>query len=97
MNELQDKRKTITVYGDSMFPDYPSGARVLIQEIDPSVYIAWGNVFVLDTVNGVIMKELQPSDHDGKLLCRSLNPMGNTKILKYHWRTSKVCTACWLV
>lgn len=69
----------ITVYGDSMYPDYPSGARILIKKIDPHAFIAWGNVFVLDTVNGVIVKEVQPSEHDGKLLCHSLNPSGKYK------------------
>ena len=53
----------ITVYGDSMYPDYPSGSRLLIKRIDPSAFIAWGNVFVLDTVNGVIVKEVQPFQH----------------------------------
>lgn len=69
----------ITVYGDSMYPDFPSGARILIKKIDPTAFIAWGNVFVLDTVNGVIVKEVQPSEHDGKLLCHSLNPSGKYK------------------
>ena len=62
-----------------MHPDFPSGSRILIKKIDPSVYIAWGNVFVLDTVNGVIVKEVQPSAEEGKLICHSLNPNGKFK------------------
>ncbi len=79
VSPIADVDFAITVYGDSMYPDYPSGARILIKKIDPSVYIAWGNVFVLDTANGVIVKELQPSEHEGKLLCHSLNPNGKFK------------------
>ena len=79
VSPIADVDFAITVYGDSMYPDYPSGARILIKKIDPSVYIAWGNVFVLDTANGVIVKELQPSEHEGKLLCHSLNPNGKYK------------------
>lgn len=79
VSPISDVDFAITVYGDSMYPDYPSGSRILIKKIDPSVYIAWGNVFVLDTVNGVIVKELQPSDHEGKLVCHSLNPNGKFK------------------
>lgn len=79
VSPIADVDFAITVYGDSMYPDYPSGSRILIKEIDPSVFIAWGNVFVLDTVNGVIVKELQPSEHEGKLVCHSLNPNGKYK------------------
>lgn len=79
VSPIADVDFAITVYGDSMYPDYPSGSRILIKEIDPSVYIAWGNVFVLDTSNGVIVKEVQPSEHDGMLLCHSLNPNGKYK------------------
>ena len=79
VSPIADVDFAITVYGDSMYPDYPSGSRILIKEIDPSVYIAWGNVFVLDTANGVIVKEVQPSEDDGKLLCHSLNPSGKYK------------------
>ena len=46
VSPIADVDFAITVYGDSMYPDYPSGARILIKKIDPSVYIAWGNVFV---------------------------------------------------
>ncbi len=69
----------ISVYGDSMMPEFPSGSRVLIKRIDPTIYIDWGNVFVLDTANGVILKEVQPSDKEGTLTCHSLNPNGRYK------------------
>ena len=69
----------ITIYGDSMAPEYPSGCRVLVKKIDPSSYIAWGNVFVLDTSNGVIIKEVQPSDRDDCIKCVSFNPSGKYK------------------
>lgn len=79
VSPIADVDFAITVNGDSMSPDYPSGARILIKKIDPTAFIPWGNVFVLDTVNGVIVKELQPSDHEGKLVCHSLNPNGKFK------------------
>lgn len=79
VSPIADVDFAITVYGDSMYPDYPSGSRILIKRIDPSVFIAWGNVYVLDTVNGVVVKEVQPSEHDGALVCHSLNPNGKYK------------------
>ena len=79
VSPIADVDFAITVYGDSMYPYYPSGSRILIKRIDPSMYIAWGNVFVLDTDNGVIVKEVQPSDDEEKIVCHSLNPSGKYK------------------
>ncbi|MCM1078532.1 MAG: helix-turn-helix transcriptional regulator [Bacteroidales bacterium] len=69
----------ISVYGDSMTPEFPSGSRVLLKRVDPTIYIDWGNVFVLDTANGIILKEVQPSSKEGVLTCHSLNPNGRYK------------------
>lgn len=52
----------ITVYGDSMAPEYPSGSRILIKKINPNLFIDWGKVYVLDTPNGVIVKEVHESN-----------------------------------
>lgn len=64
----------ITVYGDSMSPEYPSGSRLLIKRIDPSIFIDWGKVFVLDTSNGVIVKEVHTCEKEGYVTCHSINP-----------------------
>ena len=64
----------ITVYGESMAPEYPSGSILLIKRIDPSVFIDWGKVFVLDTSNGVIVKEVHTCEKEGYVTCHSINP-----------------------
>lgn len=64
----------ISVYGDSMAPEYPSGSRVLIKKINPEVFIDWGKVYVLDTSNGVIIKELHKNSKDNYVTCHSINP-----------------------
>ena len=65
----------MTVSGDSMSPEYPSGCQILIKKIDPSIYIDWGRVYVLDTANGTIIKKLMPVDEDkSKVRCVSINP-----------------------
>lgn len=64
----------ITVYGDSMSPEYPSGSRVLIKKINPDVFIDWGKAYVLDTSNGVIIKEVVESEKEGCIRCHSINP-----------------------
>lgn len=64
----------ITVYGDSMAPEYPSGSRILINKINPDIFIEWGKTFVLDTPNGVIVKEIWESSKEGHIRCHSINP-----------------------
>lgn len=65
----------ISVYGESMSPEYPSGSRVLIKKINPSIFIEWGKTYVLDTPNGVIIKEVHEcKDKPGYIKCHSINP-----------------------
>ena len=65
----------ITVCGDSMSPDNPSGCHILIKKIEERAFIDWGKVFVLDTVNGTIIKKLMPvADDPSKIRCISINP-----------------------
>lgn len=66
----------VPVCGDSMEPEYPNGSRVYVQQIYPDDFIAWGNVFVLDTTNGIIIKVVNKSEKEGYIRCESLNPSG---------------------
>lgn len=63
----------ITIYGESMSPEYPSGSRVLIKKINPDIFIDWGRVYVLDTSNGVIIKEIRKCQKEGFITCHSIN------------------------
>ena len=60
ISPIADVDFAITVYGESMAPEYPSGSRILIKKINPSIFIDWGKTYVLDTPNGVIVKEINP-------------------------------------
>lgn len=64
----------ITITGDSMAPEYPSGSRILIKRIDEKAFIEWGRVYVLDTMNGTIVKEVRKGNSDDEVMCYSLNP-----------------------
>lgn len=64
----------ISVYGDSMAPEYPSGSRVLIKRINPESFIEWGRTYVLDTCNGVLIKEVLHCSREGYITCHSINP-----------------------
>lgn len=65
----------MTVAGDSMSPEYPSGSQILIKKINEKAFIDWGKVYVLDTCNGSVIKRIFPSDNDeSKVKCVSINP-----------------------
>jgi len=64
----------IQVTGDSMAPAYPSGAKILCQRIDETAFVEWGRVYLLDTVNGAILKQVRKSEQPGCVCCCSLNP-----------------------
>lgn len=57
----------------SMIPDYCPGDIVAIKRINGRAFIEWGKVYVLDTCNGVIIKEIQPSEDEGCITCVSRN------------------------
>jgi SOS-response transcriptional repressor LexA len=63
----------VTVSGDSMSPEYPSGSQVLIKKINEKAFIDWGKTYVLDTCNGTVIKILVPSEKEGFVKCISIN------------------------
>ena len=68
----------ITVAGDSMYPKYPSGSIVIVKKIDEKAFIEWGCVYVLDTVNGSVIKKVRPCKEDEAfIICESFNELYN--------------------
>jgi len=65
----------IPLSGDSMKPDYPEGCLLLTKRIDEKAFIEWGKVFVLDTRNGVVIKQIYPSEEENKVRCVSINTL----------------------
>lgn len=65
----------IPVSGDSMSPDIPDGSTLFLARINDAAFIPWGNVMVLDTENGAVVKRIYPSknSHDA-VEARSINP-----------------------
>ena len=62
------------VVGDSMLPEYPSGSRVIIKKVNEEIFVEWGKVYVLDTENGALLKEIRKTDKADVIECVSLNP-----------------------
>jgi hypothetical protein len=63
----------LTVAGDSMAPEYPSGSQILVKKINERAFIDWGRVYVLDTCNGIVIKRIFPSDDPNRFKCVSIN------------------------
>lgn len=63
----------IKIYGDSMSPEFPSGSLCLIKRVDEKQFIAWNEVYVLDTDNGAVIKRIRKTDKDNVVECISIN------------------------
>ena len=75
MSPVENIDLAISVTGDSMSPEFPSGSKVMVQKINEKAFIEWGCTYVLDTVNGAIIKNVyQYKDDESKVICRSVNP-----------------------
>ena len=75
ISPIRDAQLAITVTGDSMSPEYPSGCRILLRKVNERAFIEWGRTYVLDTVNGTVVKNIFPSkESDDRIICRSVNP-----------------------
>ena len=64
----------IQVTGDSMSPEFPSGSHILVKKIDEAAFIAWGEVYLLDTVNGPVLKRVRKTEREDVVECVSINP-----------------------
>lgn len=62
---FQDCDLMVPVSGDSMYSDYSSGDIVICKQIHDPSFIQWGHAYLVDTVQGLILKNLMPSDKDG--------------------------------
>ena len=71
----RDVTLAVTVNGDSMSPEYPNGSKVFVQRVNEKSFIEWGATYLLNTVNGAVIKNVIPvKDDDTKIICRSINP-----------------------
>lgn len=61
------------VTGESMSPDFPNGSQILVKKVNEQAFIEWGRVYVLDTCNGSIIKEVRKGNDEDSIMCHSLN------------------------
>ncbi len=68
----------IPISGDSMEPEIHNGTIAAICKINERAFIPWGNPMVVDTENGVLVKNLYPSElGEDYIEARSFNPRYN--------------------
>lgn len=70
---IKDAEMAIPIIGESMYPELPSGSIVFIKKINEKAFIEWGKPYVLDTINGAVVKYLAPGA-TGCVKCISANP-----------------------
>lgn len=75
ISPIQGIDLAITACGDSMSPEYPNGSKVLVQKVDDATFIEWGCTYLLDTTNGIVLKNIfQSKENSEEVVCRSVNP-----------------------
>lgn len=73
ISPISNAELAISISGDSMSPEYTSGTKVLVKKINDKAFIDWGRTYVLDTCNGVVVKNIYPSENPDCIRCVSVN------------------------
>ncbi|MDB0603149.1 S24 family peptidase [Tenacibaculum maritimum] len=63
----------IRVKGSSMYPKYNSGDIVACKKLPLDTFFQWNKVYVLDTIQGAMIKRVCKSKEDDSILCVSDN------------------------
>ena len=63
----------ISVKGDSMYPSYTTGDMVACRKLPLDTFFQWNKVYVLDTVQGAMIKRVQKSEQETSITCVSEN------------------------
>lgn len=73
ISPVNDVDMAVHIYGESMYPDIQNGSVVYVRRINPRAFIEWGRAYILDTVNGPLLKYLTPGSDDEHIRCVSAN------------------------
>lgn len=73
ISPVKDVDMAVHIYGESMYPDIPNGSVVYVRRINPRAFVEWGRPYILDTVNGPLLKYLTPGADEEHIRCVSAN------------------------
>lgn len=63
----------IKVKGSSMYPKYNSGDLIACKKLPLDTFFQWNKVYVLDTIQGALVKRITKSKNEGYINCKSDN------------------------
>ena len=72
ISPVKDIDMAVHVYGESMYPDIPNGSVVYVRRVTGRI-IDWGRAYILDTVDGPVLKYLTPGADEEHIRCQSAN------------------------
>lgn len=65
----------IMIKGDSMFPKYQSGDLIACKKVSmQDIFFQWGKAYVVDTDQGVLVKNVRPGTERDHITLESVNP-----------------------
>ena len=73
ISPVKDVDMAVHIYGESMYPDFQNGSVVYVKKIDPRKFIDWGKAYILDTMNGPLLKYVAPGSGEEYVKCISAN------------------------
>ena len=72
ISPVKDVDMAVHIYGESMSPDIPNGSVVYVKKVSGRI-IDFGKPYILDTVDGPLLKYVAPGHDDGFVTCISAN------------------------
>jgi transcriptional regulator with XRE-family HTH domain len=72
ISPVKDIDMAVHIYGESMYPDIPNGSVVYVRRVSGRI-IDWGRAYILDTVDGPVLKYLTPGADEEHIRCQSAN------------------------
>jgi len=72
ISPVKDIDMAVHIYGESMYPDIPNGSVVYVRKVTGGL-VEWGSAYILDTVDGPVLKYLTPGSDDHHIKCISAN------------------------
>ena len=72
ISPVKDVDMAVHIYGESMYPDIPNGSVCYVRRVSGRI-IDWGRAYILDTVDGPVLKYLTPGSDEDHIRCQSAN------------------------
>lgn len=72
ISPVKDIDMAVHIYGESMYPDIPNGSVAYVRKVSGRI-IDWGKAYILDTVDGPLVKYITPGNDEEHITCVSAN------------------------